>query len=115
MLIETTVGRVIFNKCVPKQMGFINELLSKKSLRDIIGNIIKVCGVAVTAKFLDDIKDLGYKMAFKGGLSFNLGDVIIPAEKEALVQEGYDEVEEILNNYNMSRPEQTQKIGKISR
>ncbi len=101
MLIETTVGRVIFNKCVPKQMGFINELLSKKSLRDIIGNIIKVCGVAVTAKFLDDIKDLGYKMAFKGGLSFNLGDVIIPAEKEALVQEGYDEVEEILNNYNM--------------
>ncbi|MTK54429.1 DNA-directed RNA polymerase subunit beta' [Paludibacter sp.] len=101
MLIETTVGRVIFNKCVPTQMGFINELLSKKSLRDIIGNIIKVCGVAVTAKFLDDIKDLGYKMAFKGGLSFNLGDVIIPAEKEALVQEGYDEVEEILNNYNM--------------
>jgi DNA-directed RNA polymerase subunit beta' len=101
MLIETTVGRVIFNKCVPTQMGFINELLSKKSLRDIIGKIIKVCGVAVTAKFLDDIKDLGYKMAFKGGLSFNLGDVIIPAEKEALVQEGYDEVEEILNNYNM--------------
>jgi DNA-directed RNA polymerase subunit beta' len=101
MLVETTVGRVIFNKCVPKQMGFINELLSKKSLRDIIGNIIKVCGVAVTAKFLDDIKDLGYKMAFKGGLSFNLGDVIIPAEKEALVQEGYDEVEEIMNNYNM--------------
>jgi DNA-directed RNA polymerase, beta'' subunit, predominant form len=101
MLIETTVGRVIFNKCVPPQMGFINELLSKKSLRDIIGNIIKVCGVAVTAKFLDDIKDLGYKMAFKGGLSFNLGDVIIPAEKEALVQEGYNEVEEIMNNYNM--------------
>ena len=100
-LIETTVGRVIFNKCVPKQVGYINELLSKKSLRDIIGNIIKVCGVATTAKFLDDIKDLGYKMAFKGGLSFNLGDVIIPAEKDALVKEGYDEVEEILNNYNM--------------
>jgi DNA-directed RNA polymerase subunit beta' len=100
-LIETTVGRVIFNKCVPKAVGYINELLSKKSLRDIIGNIIKVCGVAVTAKFLDDIKDLGYKMAFKGGLSFNLGDVIIPAEKDALVKEGYDEVEEILNNYNM--------------
>jgi DNA-directed RNA polymerase subunit beta' len=100
-LLETTVGRVIFNKCVPKQMGYINELLSKKSLRDIIGNIIKVCGVAVTAKFLDDIKDLGYQMAFRGGLSFNLGDVIIPAEKEALVQEGYDEVEEIMNNYNM--------------
>ncbi len=100
-LIQTTVGRVIFNKSVPKQVGYINEVLSKKSLRDIIGNIIKTCGVAVTAKFLDDIKDLGYQMAFKGGLSFNLGDVIIPAEKDALVQEGYDEVEEILNNYNM--------------
>lgn len=101
MLKETTVGRVLFNEFVPKEVGYINELLSKKSLRDIIGNIIKVCGVAVTAKFLDDIKDLGYQMAFKGGLSFNLGDVIIPAEKDKLVKDGYAEVEEILNNYNM--------------
>lgn len=100
-MIETTVGRVLFNKYVPKEVGYINELLSKKSLRDIIGNIIKVCGVAVTAKFLDDIKDLGYQMAFKGGLSFNLDNVIIPTEKETLVQEGYAEVEEILANYNM--------------
>jgi DNA-directed RNA polymerase subunit beta' len=100
-MIETTVGRVLFNKHVPKEVGYINELLSKKSLRDIIGNIIKVCGVAVTAKFLDDIKDLGYQMAFKGGLSFNLDNVIIPTEKETLVQEGYAEVEEILANYNM--------------
>jgi DNA-directed RNA polymerase subunit beta' len=83
------------------QVGYINELLSKKSLRDIIGNVIEVCGVARTAAFLDDIKDLGYVMAFKGGLSFNLGDVIIPAEKETLVKEGNAEVEEILNNYNM--------------
>jgi len=100
-LIETTVGRILFNKCVPLQVGYINELLSKKSLRDIIGNVIEVCGVARTAAFLDDIKDLGYVMAFRGGLSFNLGDVIIPAEKETLVKEGNAEVEEILNNYNM--------------
>ncbi len=71
-LIETTVGRILFNKCVPAEVGYINELLSKKSLRDIIGNVIEICGVARTAQFLDDIKDLGYQMAFKGGLSFNL-------------------------------------------
>ena len=100
-MIETTVGRILFNKCVPEQVGYINELLSKKSLRDIIGNVIEICGVARTAAFLDDIKDLGYYMAFKGGLSFNLGDVIIPEEKEQLVKEGNAEVEEILNNYNM--------------
>jgi DNA-directed RNA polymerase subunit beta' len=100
-MIETTVGRILFNKCVPEQVGYINELLSKKSLRDIIGNVIEICGVARTAQFLDDIKDLGYYMAFKGGLSFNLGDVIIPAEKEQLVKEGNAEVEEIMNNYNM--------------
>jgi len=101
MIIETTVGRILFNKCVPTKVGYINELLSKKSLRDIIGKVIDICGVARTAQFLDDIKDLGYFMAFKGGLSFNLNDVIIPAEKEALVKEGNAEVEEILNNYNM--------------
>ena len=98
---DTTVGRILFNKCVPEQVGYINELLSKKSLRDIIGNVIEICGVARTAAFLDDIKDLGYFMAFKGGLSFNLGDVIIPEEKDQLVKEGNAEVEEILNNYNM--------------
>ncbi len=100
-IIETTVGRILFNKCVPFEVGYINELLSKKSLRDIIGNVIEVCGVSRTAQFLDDIKDLGYSMAFKGGLSFNLNDVIIPAEKEQLVKEGNAEVEEILNLYNM--------------
>ncbi len=100
-LIETTVGRILFNKYVPAEVGYINELLSKKSLRDIIGNVIEKCGVARTAEFLDDIKDLGYSMAFKGGLSFNLGDIIIPPEKETLVKEGNAEVEEILNNYNL--------------
>ena len=100
-LIETTVGRILFNKNVPAEVGYINELLSKKSLRDIIGTVIEKCGVARTAQFLDDIKDLGYYMAFRGGLSFNLGDVIIPAEKEELVKEGNAEVEEIMNLYNM--------------
>ncbi len=100
-LIETTVGRLIFNQAVPKEVGYINELLTKKSLRDIIGKVIKICGVARTAQFLDDIKDLGYYMAFRGCLSFNLENVIIPKEKEQLVQEGYKEVEEIMNNYNM--------------
>ena len=98
---ETTVGRVIINEIVPYEVGYINEVLSKKSLRDIIGNVIKTVGVARTAQFLDEIKDLGYKMAFSGGLSFNLEDVIIPAEKETLIQQGYDEVEQIMNNYNM--------------
>ncbi len=101
MILETTVGRILFNEFVPKEAGYINELLTKKALRDIIGKVHKVCGTPRTAAFLDDIKNLGYRMAFEGGLSFNLGDVIIPAEKETLVQEGYDEVEEVMNNYNM--------------
>ena len=97
----TSVGRVIANEYIPKEVGYVNELLSKKSLRDIIGKVTKVCGISATAKYLDDIKDLGYKMAFKGGLSFNLEDVIIPEEKDQLIQEGYNEVEQILDNYNM--------------
>ena len=100
-LIETTVGRVLFNQVVPKEVGYINEVLTKKSLRDIIGYVLKVSGLAATAKFLDDIKSIGFYMAFKGGLSFNLDDVIIPKEKETLINEGYDKVEEVLNNYNM--------------
>ena len=98
---ETTVGRVITNECIPKEVGYINELLSKKSLRDIIGKVIKKCGIARTAQYLDDIKDLGYKMAFKGGLSFNLEDIIIPPEKEDLIREGYAQVDQIMENYNM--------------
>ena len=100
-VIETTVGRSIFNQYVPKEVGYLNELLTKKSLRDIIGLIIKKTNIATTAKFLDDIKDLGYQMAFRGGLSFNLEDVIIPKEKQELVQEGYSQVEEVENNYSM--------------
>ena len=99
--IETTVGRILFNEVVPVEVGYINDLLTKKALRDIIGHVHKICGSPITSRFLDDIKDLGYKMAFEGGLSFNLEDVIIPAQKQELVQSGYDEVEEVMNNYNM--------------
>jgi DNA-directed RNA polymerase subunit beta' len=101
MFVETTMGRILFNEVVPKQAGYINELLTKKALRDIIGDVHKKCGTPATADFLDNIKDLGYQMAFEGGLSFNLEDVIIPAEKDTLVAGGYEEVEEVLNNYNM--------------
>ena len=98
---ETSVGRILFNQYVPKEIGYVNKLISKKSLRDIIGVVIKHCGVVRSAQFLDDIKNLGYYMAFRGGLSFNLGDVLIPAEKEQYVNEGYEQVEEVMNNYNM--------------
>ncbi|MCD8029645.1 MAG: DNA-directed RNA polymerase subunit beta' [Bacteroides sp.] len=98
---ETSVGRVIVNEIVPAEVGYINIVISKKSLRDIIGDVIKVCGVARTADFLDGIKDLGYKMAFQGGLSFNLDDIIIPKEKDELVKKGDEEVEQVINNYNM--------------
>ena len=100
-LVDTTVGRIIFNEVVPKEAGYINELLKKKSLRDIIGKVLKATGVARTSQFLDDIKAIGYKMAFKGGLSFNLGDVIIPQEKQKLIDDGYAMVEEIQNNFAM--------------
>ncbi len=100
-LVETTVGRVIFNQVVPSEVGYINELLTKKSLRDIIGRVLKLAGTAKTADFLDAIKNLGFYTAFKGGLSFNLDDVIIPEEKTKFVSEGYEQVEEVLNNYSM--------------
>ncbi len=99
-IIETTVGRILFNKAVPEEVGFVNQLLSRKSLRDIIGKIIDICGVSRTAQFLDEIKELGYNMAFKGGLSFNLDDIIIPEEKEQIIQGGNLEVEEVMNLYN---------------
>ena len=98
---NTSVGRVLVNQFVPKEIGYVNTILSKKSLRDIISRVIKKCGIPRSAKFLDDIKNLGYKMAFQGGLSFNLGDVLIPAEKEGIVADGYAKVEEVMNNFAM--------------
>lgn len=99
-IIETGVGRVLFNQFVPKEVGFINTLLTKKSLRDIIGDLVKMTGIAVTAEFLDNIKDLGFKFSFKGGLSFNIADIPVPSEKELLVANAKKEVEEVWNNYN---------------
>ena len=100
-LIETTVGRVLFNQVVPEKAGFINEVLTKKSLRDIIGDILKVTSVPETATFLDEIKEMGYSFAFKGGLSFSLGDIIIPADKQKLIDEANGLVDGIITNYNM--------------
>ena len=100
-LLETTLGRILFNQVMPKEMGFINELLTKKNLRDIIAEVLKAAGMAKTAKFLDDIKDLGYIYAFRGGLSFRLDDVIIPQDKEKMIGDAKAEIDEVMNNYNM--------------
>jgi len=100
-LTDTTVGRVLFNLHVPEEVGYINELLTKKSLRDIIGTVVKVTGMARAAQFLDDIKELGFQMAFRGGLSFNLKDLNIPAEKVTLIEQASKEVEDVMANYNM--------------
>jgi DNA-directed RNA polymerase subunit beta' len=93
--IETTVGRVIFNQVVPEEYGFINQLLTKKSFRSIVGEMVRLLGTAVTTKFLDDIKNMGYYMAYKGGLSFNLGNVLVPAAKEKLINEANAKAAEI--------------------
>ncbi|SDG69831.1 DNA-directed RNA polymerase subunit beta' [Mucilaginibacter sp. P25] len=100
-IIDTTVGRVLFNQHVPVEVGYINELLTKKSLRDIIGEVVKITGMARAAQFLDDIKELGFKMAFQGGLSFNLKDINIPAEKVTLIETASKQVDEVMGNYNM--------------
>ena len=113
MMRETSVGRVIVNEIVPDECGFLNTIISKKSLRDIISDVIKKVGVARAADFLDGIKDLGYKMAFQGGLSFNLGDIIIPEEKEQLVAKGNEEIEEIMNEYNMGFITDNERYNKV--
>jgi len=100
-IIETTVGRVLFNRIVPIEYGYINTLLTKRNLRDIIGSILKKTNPAIAAQFLDDLKNLGYKMAFEGGLSFKIGDIVAPDEKNMLVGEANEEVEEIVMSYNM--------------
>jgi len=113
MLRETSVGRVIVNELVPEEVGYINTIISKKSLRDIITEVIKKAGMARACDFLDGIKNLGYEMAFKGGLSFNLNDIIIPKEKEELVAKGNEEVEEIMNEYNMGFITDNERYNKV--
>ncbi|MGM9870822.1 MAG: DNA-directed RNA polymerase subunit beta', partial [Muribaculaceae bacterium] len=110
---NTSVGRVLVNQYVPKEIGYVNEIISKKSLRDIISRVIKKCGIPRSAQFLDDIKNLGYYMAFRGGLSFNLGDVIIPEEKKEIVAKGYEEVEEVMNQYSMGFITNTERYNQI--
>ncbi len=100
-LIDTTVGRVLFNEVVPEAAGYINEVLNKRSLRDIIGDILKITDVPTTGKFLDDIKSMGFKFAFQGGLSFSLGDIIIPPEKHQMIADSKKQVDVIIANYNM--------------
>ena len=112
-LIETTVGRVLFNQHVPVEVGFVNALLTKKSLREIIGDIIKWTNVPKTAKFLDDIKQLGFRMAFRGGLSFNINDLIIPDSKEELLVNAKVEVDEVWDNYNMGLITNNERYNQI--
>ena len=100
-VIDTTVGRVLFNEVVPEEVGFINELLKKKNLRDIISEVIRISGVAAAADFLDDIKNLGFHYAFRGGLSFNLSYVKVPDQKEEMVNKAMEEVMEIQQNADM--------------
>jgi len=113
MMIDTTCGRVLFNERVPREVGFINDVLTKKALRDIIGNVLKVSGTSRTAQFLDDIKELGFNMAFKGGLSFNLDDIIIPKEKVELVEKAENEALEVLGNYNMGLITNNERYNQI--
>ena len=113
VLVETTPGRIIVNQLAPIEVPYINDVLGKKSLRKIISNVIKYTGVARTAQFLDDIKDLGYTMAFKGGLSFNLGDVIIPEEKKELIENGYSTVESIKTNFAMGFITNNERYNKV--
>ena len=112
-LIDTTVGRVIFNQHVPREVGFVNALLTKKNLREIIGDIISITNVPKTAKFLDDIKQLGFRTAFQGGLSFSINDLIIPEIKNELLENAKVEVEEVWENYNMGLITNNERYNQI--
>ena len=112
-LIETTVGRVLFNQHVPAEVGFVNALLTKKNLREIIGDIIRITNIPKTAKFLDDIKTLGFRTAFQGGLSFSINDLIIPDNKEELLENAKGEVSEVWDNYNMGLITNNERYNQI--
>ncbi len=100
-IVNTTMGRILFNVAIPEAVGYVNELMTKKSLRDLIGVIVRETDIPTTAAFLDQIKEIGFKMAFKGGLSFNLNDVMVPDNKVTLIDAAHKEVEEVTGNYNM--------------
>lgn len=112
-LIDTTVGRVIFNQHVPAEVGFVNSLLTKKNLREIIGDIIKITNIPKTVKFLDDIKQLGFRTAFQGGLSFNINDLVIPEIKDELLEQAKQEVDEVWESYNMGLITNNERYNQI--
>ena len=112
-LVETSVGRLIFNEKVPAQVGYVNEVITKKSLRNVITDVIKYCGIPRTANFLDDVKNLGYYEAFRAGLSFNLGDVLVPEEKTALINKGHDDVDAIMDDYNNGWITNNERYNKV--
>ena len=112
-IVDTTVGRVMFNQVVPKDYGYINMLLTKKALRDIIGDVLIKCGNKSCTQFLDDIMSLGYRMAYEGGMSFNLGDVIVPSAKPQLIAEANAQVDEITMNYNMGFITNTERYNQV--
>jgi DNA-directed RNA polymerase subunit beta' len=112
-IIATTVGRVLFNEVVPPAAGYINEVLTKKNLRGIIGGILKATDIPTTGDFLDEIKNMGYKFAFQGGLSFSLGDIIIPVEKQSMIDEANKEVDVIVGNYNMGMLTQKERYNQV--
>ncbi|WP_088323148.1 DNA-directed RNA polymerase subunit beta' [Polaribacter tangerinus] len=112
-IIKTTVGRVLFNEVVPAAAGYINEVLTKKNLRGIIGGILKATDIPTTGEFLDQIKNMGYKFAFQGGLSFSLGDIIIPDEKQSMIDEANKEVDAIVGNYNMGMLTQKERYNQV--
>ncbi|MBQ5606235.1 MAG: DNA-directed RNA polymerase subunit beta' [Prevotella sp.] len=112
-MVETSVGRIIVNGIIPEEVGYVNKIISKKSLRDIIADVIKSVGFAEACEFLDGIKNLGYRMAYLAGLSFNLDDIIIPEEKKGLVDKGNDEIRQITDNYNMGFITDTERYNQV--
>ena len=112
-MVETSVGRVIVNKIIPDEVGFFNDIISKKTLRGIISSVIKAVGMARACEFLDGIKNLGYRMAYVAGLSFNLDDIIIPPEKQSIVDRGHDEVRQIMDNYNMGFITENERYNQV--
>ena len=112
-MVETSVGRVIVNGIIPEEVGYFNDIISKKTLRGIIADVIKSVGMARACEFLDGIKNLGYRMAYVAGLSFNLDDIIIPEEKEKIVARGNEEVRQITENYNMGFITDTERYNQV--
>ena len=112
-LVETTVGRIIINEIVPPEVGFVNEVIGKKALKKVITKVIKSVGMARACQFLDGVKNLGYRKAYEGGLSFNLDDIIEPADRQALIDEGNNQIEEIAQQYAFGLITEKERYNKV--